>query len=281
MKEKRFLHIIGDIDERHIEEAAPKAKKRFAPAWTKWIAAAACLCLVIGAVLIVPNLRHKQPIKPSEEIPLSSKTENSPPETFPVSDKTTAIVRYATDEEVREALNSGGTTDSLMCFSEEEMFSRDDMYIFRGVVTDLTNITIDFEQRKEFRCIATIDVQKIYSGDIPTDKPLKVLLPYIIYQDSPIHMNMVEAGVIDQIRVGMEGIFMPSVYDNDSIMEIRGETLLLTDLAPCGIGDSIRWAFIETGQGLLFSDFAYPGAASAKTLDDIEEYVLKMLSDSH
>ncbi len=27
MKEKRFLHIIGDIDDRHIAEAAPKAKK--------------------------------------------------------------------------------------------------------------------------------------------------------------------------------------------------------------------------------------------------------------
>jgi len=26
MKEKRFLHIIGDIDDRHIAEAAPKAK---------------------------------------------------------------------------------------------------------------------------------------------------------------------------------------------------------------------------------------------------------------
>ena len=53
MKKKRLLNIIGEIDDRHIVEAAPYANtRRKAPAWTKWVAVAACLCLLLGSALI-------------------------------------------------------------------------------------------------------------------------------------------------------------------------------------------------------------------------------------
>ena len=50
MKNKRLLNIIGEIDDRHIAEAAPATKKsRSKPIWIKWGTMAACFVLLITA----------------------------------------------------------------------------------------------------------------------------------------------------------------------------------------------------------------------------------------
>lgn len=49
MKNKRLLDIVGEVDDRHIAEAAPIEKKSRKPAWVKWGAMAACLALVVAA----------------------------------------------------------------------------------------------------------------------------------------------------------------------------------------------------------------------------------------
>ena len=50
MKNKRLLNIIGEIDDRHIEEAAPATRKsRSKPIWIKWGTMAACFVLLISA----------------------------------------------------------------------------------------------------------------------------------------------------------------------------------------------------------------------------------------
>lgn len=51
MKEMRLMQIIGDIDEKYIDEAAPGEQKkkalRFTP-WVRYVSIAACAMLVIG-----------------------------------------------------------------------------------------------------------------------------------------------------------------------------------------------------------------------------------------
>lgn len=51
MKEMRLMQIIGDIDEKYIDEAAPAEQKkkamRFTP-WVRYASIAACAALVIG-----------------------------------------------------------------------------------------------------------------------------------------------------------------------------------------------------------------------------------------
>ena len=51
MKEMRLMQIIGDIDEKYIDEAAPAEQKkkamRFTP-WVRYASIAACAMLVIG-----------------------------------------------------------------------------------------------------------------------------------------------------------------------------------------------------------------------------------------
>lgn len=47
MKNNHLLNLIGEIDDNHIEEAAPVAKKKYSSLWLKGIVAA-CICIVIG-----------------------------------------------------------------------------------------------------------------------------------------------------------------------------------------------------------------------------------------
>lgn len=47
MKNKHLLNLIGEIDDRHIEEAAPVAKKKYSSLWVKGIVAA-CICIAVG-----------------------------------------------------------------------------------------------------------------------------------------------------------------------------------------------------------------------------------------
>lgn len=57
MKSKRLLNGIGEIDEKYIAEAAPGAKKTARLAWTRWTAAAACLCLIVGGAVYLAGNR--------------------------------------------------------------------------------------------------------------------------------------------------------------------------------------------------------------------------------
>lgn len=54
-EEKRILNVLGQVDEKYIDEAAPGKKANKKPAWKKWTSIAACLALV--AVLGVGALQ--------------------------------------------------------------------------------------------------------------------------------------------------------------------------------------------------------------------------------
>ena len=51
MTNEKLYEVLGDINEKHINEARAyhKAKK---PGWVKWGAMAACLCLVVAAISV-------------------------------------------------------------------------------------------------------------------------------------------------------------------------------------------------------------------------------------
>lgn len=159
----------------------------------------------------------------------------------------------------------------LVYFSEEEMFGMIDLLIFRGRVTSLTNITLDFSGEQEQRCLAEIAVEKTYQGIAAPGETVKMLLPWAI--DSPQE----DTGIISRLETGMEGIFMPKVYDAESRWEQNGAVLYLQELAPCGLMDGVRWAFLDTPGGLVFAENAYPGAAGCETLDEVESYIGRML----
>ena len=63
MKKEELFNIIGEVDEQKIAAAgmAMNTKKKFRPAWVKWGATAACLCLVVVGALIGPSLISNPP----------------------------------------------------------------------------------------------------------------------------------------------------------------------------------------------------------------------------
>lgn len=54
MRKEDFAEVLGDINENYIKEAETIKKTR-KPAWIKWGAMAACLCLVIGSIMVSQN----------------------------------------------------------------------------------------------------------------------------------------------------------------------------------------------------------------------------------
>ena len=70
---------------------------------------------------------------------------------------------------------------------------------------------------------------------------------------------------------------MPMIYDENSVLEENGATLFLKDIADYGFYDGVRFAFLETDHGLVFDRSTYQSIAQAQNLDEIEDYILKML----
>ena len=52
MKKRKLLRAMSLADDKYVEEAAPRNLTR-RPAWHKWTALAACLCLLVTALNLV------------------------------------------------------------------------------------------------------------------------------------------------------------------------------------------------------------------------------------
>lgn len=53
MNSKKFSEAMSELDSKYIDEALNYKKKARKPGWIKWGAAAACLCLITCALLLV------------------------------------------------------------------------------------------------------------------------------------------------------------------------------------------------------------------------------------
>jgi hypothetical protein len=56
MKKERFAQVLGDLDPCYVEQAREKAVRGERPAWRRWAALAACLCLVLSGALAISRL---------------------------------------------------------------------------------------------------------------------------------------------------------------------------------------------------------------------------------
>lgn len=75
MKNDKLLQAIGKIDDELVYGAVndTKAKKN---TWIKWGAMAACLCLIVGAVFAIPNMRN------INETPVGTEIDNPAPDDY-------------------------------------------------------------------------------------------------------------------------------------------------------------------------------------------------------
>lgn len=244
MNTEFISEAIGELDAQFVGEAMD-FKGRARHAWAKWAACAACLALVIGAVLFAAGRGQSQ-------IPLSG-------ESVGVS------ARYI------DAAPGVSSSASLIYLTEEELFTYFDTAIFRGTIKEIRNIELDFNGDRAYRAIAEIEIERVYRGPCAEGETVKVLLPCPIEQGLWVE----DTEVVSAMREGMRGIFMPVIYDREnSLWEQNGAVLIQKDIADYGFADGVRYAFLETDKGLVFARECYETIADAQTLDEVEEYII-------
>lgn len=257
MNADRILQALGELDEKIIQETAQirSVRKPTGKPWIRWAVPAACAAVILaaGIQILSQNHTHEFSLTRSEKVAVHSIDIQS--------------------------LSSQGQSSSgmLAYYSEEELFSNFPTAIFQGTVQNLYNIEIDFNGNKSYRALAEIQVQEVYRGNCQAGDLATVLLPAPVAAD----MGTEDMDTLCQMETGTEGIFMPSIYDNASVIENNNATLYLKEIADYGFNDGIRWAFLKTDTGLVFDRNSYPGAKDASTLEDIRTYILHMLEAEH
>ena len=143
MNGMELLEKMELVESAYVEEAdaPPVRRRRVRGVW----AAAACVCLLLGALL----WPRSGIVTPEPQVG-----------DFELSEGTTAKVTVGIEGDV------GARIVDLVWLTEEELFRQEGLYAFRGRVSGLTNVTLDFNGEKEIRCIATVAVEKVYCGEV-------------------------------------------------------------------------------------------------------------------
>ncbi|MBQ7346874.1 MAG: hypothetical protein IJW55_02875 [Clostridia bacterium] len=249
MKTKDLLYAMGGIDVQWILDAAPdEAVPKGKTGKRRWViptAVAAGVCAVLVSVSAVSTL--------ARNIALTD-------------DSYGVRASYAWFVPKQEK-----TADLLAYMTEEELFCKWDTVVFRGTVTSIENIVLNFDGLKEYRALVELEVSETYRGEV--GEKVTLLLPCPIGNG----VRSTDTDTVDELKVGMSGIFMPLLYDETSVISMNGASLALLDIADGAFPDGVRYAFLEGKDGLIFDGNAYPSLTDAETLDEIEAYVKEMI----
>lgn len=262
MRYKKISEALGNISTHHIQEAAEyhTLKKKVVVRKhirIKWGLTAACFALVMIIGMLIINSQQ-------DELVLSNASAG-------------VIVKHIDDSKIQSADLSIESSMSLTFgYTEEELFSKFNTSIFKGTVTKIDNYEIIFNGYTEYRAVVEIAVEKVYRGDCKENETVAILLPCPVVDGSWVE----DTETVSAMRVGMTGIFMPTHYDENSYMELNGARVAWRDLAKYGLVDGYRYAFLKTDKGLVFARDAYESIAEATTLEEVEEYVTRMIEDS-
>lgn len=243
MNGDRLTRLMGDVDDRFGEESmVVEAKKQRHWHWMGGLVAAAAVTL-----FAVTWDGFK------ELIPLSDSSSNM-------------SVAYIDEEDIDVGMSSANLAE----MSEDELFSKWEPVVVRGVVKQIDHLELDFNGQEEYQSIVTIGVTDVYRGDIEPGSEMEVLT--VAGAGSEVLQS--DADVISELRLGMEGIFMPRRHDAFHVWSQNGASLQVMDVSDYGFPDGERYMFLNTDEGLVFSRDAYPSLRGAKTLDDIEAFMM-------
>lgn len=194
-----------------------------------------------------------------------------------LTEKANGDVLYAKDGVTITAVNEvpepeSGSQAVTMIFNEEEVFSMFDTVAFMGTVKETKNISMDFAGIKHYRALVTIEVEKVYDGDLTPGETISAMLP------GPVDTGNVmgaDFNITRAMKPGERGIFMPIIYSTEEVWEENGKELKMKDFAGYAIIDTVRFAFMETEEGLLFERGTFPAIRDAKTLEEVEAYIME------
>ena len=247
MKSEQILRLLGEVDDRYIEESMMIERKPYQR--LKW-GAGLLIAVAAGFMLFTSNVWN-------ERIPLST-------------DSTANSVHIVDQSKVTSDISE----ENMMDMTEDELFSKWNPVMVRGTVTNIRHIEIDFNGETEYQSLITIHVSNVYRGDVQIGRDLIVRADAIGETGQAEHMS-----VISHVKQGMEGIFMPIPYDDEFVWEQNDATLRLKDIADYGFPDGERYLFLDTPNGLLFERDAYPSLQGVDSLDEVEDWMMTRFSE--
>ncbi|MBR3061049.1 MAG: hypothetical protein IKG65_01220 [Exiguobacterium sp.] len=247
MKNDQILRLLGEVDDRYIEESMMIERKPYQR--LKW-GAGLLIAVAAGFMLFTSNVWN-------ERIPLST-------------DSTANSVHIVDQSKVTSDISE----ENMMDMTEDELFSKWNPVVVRGTVTNIRHIEIDFNGETEYQSLITIHVSNVYRGDVQIGRDLIVRADAIGETGQAEHVS-----VISHVKQGMEGIFMPIPYDDEFVWEQNDATLRLKDIADYGFPDGERYLFLDTPNGLLFERDAYPSLQGVDSLDEVEDWMMTRFSE--
>lgn len=247
MKSEQILRLLGEVDDRYIEESMMIERKPYQR--LKW-GAGLLIAVAAGFMLFTSNVWN-------ERIPLST-------------DSTANSVHIVDQSKVTSDISE----ENMMDMTEDELFSKWNPVVVRGTVTNIRHIEIDFNGETEHQSLITIHVSNVYRGDVQIGRDLIVRADAIGETGQAEHMSG-----ISHVQEGMEGIFMPIPYDDEFVWEQNDATLRLKDIADYGFPDGERYLFLDTPNGLLFERHAFPSLQGVDSLDEVEDWMMTRFSE--
>jgi hypothetical protein len=176
---------------------------------------------------------------------------------------------------VLEPIQSVQSQSCLVNLSAEEILDQGND-IFRGVVTELQVYHVT-EKINQYFTVVTVEVTDSIRGKQQNGESCKIYLPVAEVQDM-IMVNSV-SGDLDKLEVGSSAIFMPRTATENTGLGPKhlGEWLCYADFADYYFSDAIRYLFLETENGVSYEKSVYNIPGENVTLDDVAEYLRKML----
>lgn len=177
MKSEQILRLLGEVDDRYIEESMMIERKPYQR--LKW-GAGLLIAVAAGIMLFISNIWN-------DRIPLST-------------DSTASSVQIVDQTKVTSDISE----ENMMEMTEDELFSKWDPVVVRGTVTDIRHIEIDFNGETEYQSLIKIHVSNVYRGDVQVGQDLIVRADAIGETEQAEHTSG-----ISHAQKGMEGIIMP------------------------------------------------------------------------
>ena len=93
------------------------------------------------------------------------------------------------------------SSESLIPLTEEELFTAFDTAIFKGTVSEIRNIVVNFDGDKEYRAIAEIEVEQVYRGSCSVGDRVSVLLPCPVVKE----FRATDTSTVSSMKAGVTG----------------------------------------------------------------------------
>lgn len=256
MKKEELFDIIGDIDGDLIEEAGRVPRRAFPI--KKIIAAAACFVMIAAAAIVT---LPRTLMRDAEE---KSQVDNY----YATYGKAELITAVDSDD-LKNTETYHESMSDMMAYAEKELFSHP-TDIFRGEIMGESYYLVDFEGVGYYYSVVTVRVDKVYRGDLASGDVISIKAGAVSRQGIWVE----DTETVSAMKEGISGIFMV----NDYMGEIRNDAFFDGGgVITHHFRDGERYAFLETEAGLVFSEWAYPSLENAKTLQDVEAFVKKMV----